>query len=227
MYYTNFDDHITLKFGVVIEGWPLKTFACPGSFSSIPTLTILYNAWLNDVASFRSLSDTEWTAWKKAYDTGVYPPGVTMAAFAIPADTTTGENEDANTASLTATDATGATEQSDGTAAAHGTSSSASSSAGTGVSAVSVDSSTPSGSPPVPELEPSSVTNANNKRPLQDVFINTFATDSSLVVMKKKTRKTCKDKRGNDAEDVGATPPITASVPLGGSAEGPVASPAV
>ena len=105
--------------------------------------------------------------------------------------------------------------------------SSASSSAGTGVSAVSVDSSTPSGSPPVPELEPSSVTNANNKRPLQDVFINTFATDSSLVVMKKKTRKTRKDKRGNGAEDVGATPPTTASVPLGGSAEGPVASPAV
>ena len=94
MYYTNFDDHVTAKYGVVIEGWPLKTFAAPGTFSSIPTLTVLYNSWANGHTSFRSVSDAEWDRWLVAYRNGTHPPGVSMSAWAIDVDEVVETNSD-------------------------------------------------------------------------------------------------------------------------------------
>ena len=84
MYYINFDEHITNTYGVVLDAWPLQKFAAPGSFNSLPVLTILYNAWQNGATRFRSLSDNEWDAWKKAHaDGNTTTPVITLAADAV------------------------------------------------------------------------------------------------------------------------------------------------
>ncbi|PIL36587.1 hypothetical protein GSI_00276 [Ganoderma sinense ZZ0214-1] len=79
MYYVNFDQHITVKFGVVLENWPLTKFAAPGSFSAIPLLSLLYNAFDSGTTRFRSLSDEEWLEWLQAYKAGQAPPAVTAS----------------------------------------------------------------------------------------------------------------------------------------------------
>ncbi|KAL7283107.1 LOW QUALITY PROTEIN: hypothetical protein ACG7TL_002532 [Trametes sanguinea] len=68
MSYVNFDDHITLPHGIVIEGWPhgIK-FAAPGKFNSIPELQALYAAWETGAARFRTLTNAEWREWVAAY----------------------------------------------------------------------------------------------------------------------------------------------------------------
>ncbi|KAH9899137.1 hypothetical protein C8Q73DRAFT_638607, partial [Cubamyces lactineus] len=64
MAYVNFDYHITLQHGVVLEGWPSGIkFAAPGKFTSIPELQTLYTAWDTGAAHFRSLTNDEWRAW--------------------------------------------------------------------------------------------------------------------------------------------------------------------
>ena len=87
MYYVNFDDHITAPFGLVIDAWPLEKFAAPGSFSSLPVLTILHNAWQSGATRFRSLSDEEWAAWNQARAEGTATSAaVTLAADAVPVE---------------------------------------------------------------------------------------------------------------------------------------------
>lgn len=70
MYYVNFEAHVTARFGIVLENWPVQKFAAPGSFSSIPTLTVIYNAFESGATRFRSLTDDEWTTWMIAYKAG-------------------------------------------------------------------------------------------------------------------------------------------------------------
>ncbi|KAI9063903.1 hypothetical protein FKP32DRAFT_1525835, partial [Trametes sanguinea] len=56
MFYVNFEQHVTLHHGVVLEGWPAGIkFAAPGKFNSIPELQALYTAWDTGAARFRSL----------------------------------------------------------------------------------------------------------------------------------------------------------------------------
>ncbi|KAI0749113.1 hypothetical protein C8Q74DRAFT_1156238, partial [Fomes fomentarius] len=62
MFYINFEDHITTRFGLVLENWPLKKFAAPGSLSRIE-LEVLLNAWQNGVMRFHDLTDDEWKEW--------------------------------------------------------------------------------------------------------------------------------------------------------------------
>ncbi len=69
MFYVNFEDHITARFGVVLENWPLKKFAVPGSLSRIE-LEVLLNAWQNGMTRFRDLTDDEWEEWMEAYRAG-------------------------------------------------------------------------------------------------------------------------------------------------------------
>ncbi|KAI1782517.1 hypothetical protein LXA43DRAFT_905549, partial [Ganoderma leucocontextum] len=63
MYYINFDKHITFKFGVILENWPVQKFTAPGNFSAIPIISIIYTAFESGATRFRSLSDEEWKQW--------------------------------------------------------------------------------------------------------------------------------------------------------------------
>ncbi|KAL7283899.1 hypothetical protein ACG7TL_001171 [Trametes sanguinea] len=68
MFYVNFDHHVTLPHGVVLEGWPPNIkFAAPGKFNSIPELQTLYSAWDTGATRFRSLTNTEWRDWVAEY----------------------------------------------------------------------------------------------------------------------------------------------------------------
>ncbi|KAI9064984.1 hypothetical protein FKP32DRAFT_1568749, partial [Trametes sanguinea] len=64
MSYVNFDYHVTLQHGIVVEGWPpgIK-FAAPGKFNSVLELQALYAAWESGAARFRALTNAEWREW--------------------------------------------------------------------------------------------------------------------------------------------------------------------
>ena len=64
MYYKGFRKHITRRFGVILKNWPLKKFVTPSQITSLPELTVLYNAFKNGTAAFVSLSPEEWAAWE-------------------------------------------------------------------------------------------------------------------------------------------------------------------
>ncbi|KAJ3544256.1 hypothetical protein NM688_g5764 [Phlebia brevispora] len=49
MAYKEFDEHVTRKYGIIIENWPLHTFCAPGYIGSRLELTALINAWTNNV----------------------------------------------------------------------------------------------------------------------------------------------------------------------------------
>lgn len=66
MFYVNFEDHITARFGVVLENWLLKKFVALGSLSRIE-LEVLLNAWQNGMTR---LTDDGWEEWMEAYRAG-------------------------------------------------------------------------------------------------------------------------------------------------------------
>lgn len=66
MLYKNFDDHITRKHGIVIEGWPLKTFENPSSVGSQLELKVLLNSWKSGATRFHKMSAAEHMAWVEA-----------------------------------------------------------------------------------------------------------------------------------------------------------------
>lgn len=63
MYYKNFDEHITRKHGIVIEGWPLRTFDNPSAIGSQVELKVLLNSWQTGTTRFRIMSTEEHMAW--------------------------------------------------------------------------------------------------------------------------------------------------------------------
>ncbi|OJT09919.1 hypothetical protein TRAPUB_13600 [Trametes pubescens] len=88
MFYVGFDDHITSRFGVVLEGWPIPRFVALSTIRTHVELTTVLNAWENDVSRFRKLTKDEWESWKAqpAPGSGVsLPPdairAVTFASF--------------------------------------------------------------------------------------------------------------------------------------------------
>jgi len=66
MYYKNFDDNITAKYGVVCKGWPLAKFCSPADIGSRNEVEILYNAWKTDTTTFQRLTSDEWASWNDA-----------------------------------------------------------------------------------------------------------------------------------------------------------------
>lgn len=66
MNYADFEYHITEKYGIVCENWPLSTFGAPGSMSSLKELEILYDGWVTGLTTFRKLSPDEHQAFKEA-----------------------------------------------------------------------------------------------------------------------------------------------------------------
>ncbi|KAI0083235.1 hypothetical protein BDY19DRAFT_910751 [Irpex rosettiformis] len=65
MYYRDFEMHITHKFGIVVENWPLKDFVCPSHVSSRIELDTLYHGWESGATHFRRLSPAELTEWRR------------------------------------------------------------------------------------------------------------------------------------------------------------------
>ncbi|CDO69487.1 hypothetical protein BN946_scf184662.g7 [Trametes cinnabarina] len=46
MFYVNFDEHVTLKYSIVVEEWPFPDkFIAPGKFGSVAELRVLLAAW--------------------------------------------------------------------------------------------------------------------------------------------------------------------------------------
>ena len=63
MVYTNFDDAITRKHGIVVEGWPLRRFVCPSQVGSQMELEFLLNSWQKGTTRFRKMTNSEHMAW--------------------------------------------------------------------------------------------------------------------------------------------------------------------
>jgi hypothetical protein len=63
MYYKNFDQHITRKHGIVIEGWPLRTFDNPSAIGSQVELKVLLGSWETGATRFRKMSVQEHMTW--------------------------------------------------------------------------------------------------------------------------------------------------------------------
>ncbi|KAI0693250.1 hypothetical protein C8T65DRAFT_544120, partial [Cerioporus squamosus] len=63
MFYMNFELRMTAKYGIVVRNWPIRKFTAPGNINSLPTLSILYNAWRSGTTHFRRLDDDEWQQW--------------------------------------------------------------------------------------------------------------------------------------------------------------------
>ena len=63
MIYKMFDESITRKHGVIIKGWPLRTFDNQSAIGSQVELRVLLNAWQNGVTRFRKMSTREHMAW--------------------------------------------------------------------------------------------------------------------------------------------------------------------
>lgn len=83
MNYEAYETAIADKFGVIIEHWPLETFAAPGKFCTLVELRTLHNAWASGATRFRKLSDEEFKARKQrslAQVLGQTPPEVSATA---------------------------------------------------------------------------------------------------------------------------------------------------
>jgi len=63
MIYKNFDENITRKHGIVIDGWPLHAFDNPSSIRSQVELKVLLNAWQTGTMWFRKMTVEEHMAW--------------------------------------------------------------------------------------------------------------------------------------------------------------------
>ena len=66
MIYKNFEEHITRKHGITIEGWPLSTFDNPSAIGSQMELKVLLNAWRTGATRFRRMNVDEHMAWLEA-----------------------------------------------------------------------------------------------------------------------------------------------------------------
>ncbi|KAF5360171.1 hypothetical protein D9758_011357 [Tetrapyrgos nigripes] len=65
MFYSNFDEHITARYGIIIKGWPLNRFCSPSDLNTRSEVDILRNAWENNTCTFYKMTETEWKEWEK------------------------------------------------------------------------------------------------------------------------------------------------------------------
>ncbi len=64
MLYTNFDQHITEVYGIVIHNWPINVFRPPGEISSPIALHTLIDSWSTGATEFRRLNAEELAEWR-------------------------------------------------------------------------------------------------------------------------------------------------------------------
>ncbi|GBE84609.1 hypothetical protein SCP_0605880 [Sparassis crispa] len=65
MYYVNFEQHITDKYGVVLKNWPLEKFCSPSVVNSRTELDVLLCAWNTNATLFHRLSTEELEKWRQ------------------------------------------------------------------------------------------------------------------------------------------------------------------
>jgi hypothetical protein len=66
MFYQNFDDNITTKYGVVLRNWPLQKFCSPSDIGSRNEVRVLYQAWESGTTYFQKMTEEEYNEWDKA-----------------------------------------------------------------------------------------------------------------------------------------------------------------
>ncbi|KAE9406009.1 hypothetical protein BT96DRAFT_987981 [Gymnopus androsaceus JB14] len=64
MFYTNFEDHITRPYGIVIKNWPLKKFKNPSSIHSQADLSVLWNTFETGATHFYKMNKGEYQEWE-------------------------------------------------------------------------------------------------------------------------------------------------------------------
>ena len=106
MFYTNFDDNITAKYGVIVKNWPLPVFRSPGDIRTVTELNVLYSAWDSGTAHFYKLTTAEAIEWlnersKNSTAGGTCPPSPSLPSATpavltvVPASTpTSNQTED-------------------------------------------------------------------------------------------------------------------------------------
>jgi hypothetical protein len=67
MIYKSFDENITRKHGIIIEGWPLHMFDNPSAIGSQVELNVLLKAWQTSATRFRKMTDNEHMAWAENF----------------------------------------------------------------------------------------------------------------------------------------------------------------
>ena len=67
MYYQNFDENITTKYGVVIDGWPLEEFCSPSDITSWTEVSVLYQSWESGMTRFHKLMSTKLENWENKH----------------------------------------------------------------------------------------------------------------------------------------------------------------
>lgn len=65
MYYKNFDENITAKYGVVIDGWPLERFCNPSNIASRTEISVLRSSFESGTTRFRLLTQPELDTWSE------------------------------------------------------------------------------------------------------------------------------------------------------------------
>ncbi|KAE9387171.1 hypothetical protein BT96DRAFT_1005378 [Gymnopus androsaceus JB14] len=68
MYYRNFAERVTKRYGIVVKNWPLGEFANPSSISTMAAAQTLWNAWDSNTAHFYRMSNDEYVQWLDQYN---------------------------------------------------------------------------------------------------------------------------------------------------------------
>jgi hypothetical protein len=64
MFYQNFDNNITAKWGVVLKNWPLPILCSPSDIGSRNEVRLLYQAWESGTTYFQRLTEDEFNEWE-------------------------------------------------------------------------------------------------------------------------------------------------------------------
>ncbi|KAK7441180.1 hypothetical protein VKT23_016661 [Stygiomarasmius scandens] len=65
MYYSNFDTHITDKYGIKLLNWPLDRFCSPSDITSRAELDVLKNAFTSGMTQFYRMTSAELEEWRE------------------------------------------------------------------------------------------------------------------------------------------------------------------
>jgi hypothetical protein len=64
MFYQNFDNNITAKWGIVIRNWPLPKLCSPSDVGSRNEVRVLYQAWESGTTYFQKMTEDEFNEWE-------------------------------------------------------------------------------------------------------------------------------------------------------------------
>lgn len=87
MFYPSFGIHITSRFGIVLENWPVPRFIAPSAIRTRLELDVLLNAWDSGTTRFRKLTKVEWERWERQQSTAPAEPGESESSDTIHAVT--------------------------------------------------------------------------------------------------------------------------------------------